>query len=107
MAEVIVSIDDLPEATSPSGYLILQDAGVTKKLLSNALLAEPALAAHTSDTVDAHAASAVSFIPTGTIASITVQTALAELDARFVVLTQAQYDALTPPDPTTIYFVVG
>jgi hypothetical protein len=36
--------------------------------------------AHISDPTAAHAASAVSFIPTGTIAAVNVQAALAELD---------------------------
>lgn len=39
------------------------------------------LAAHLADTVDAHDASAISFVPAGTIAATTVQAAIQELDA--------------------------
>ncbi len=37
------------------------------------------LTAHTSDTTDAHDASAISFVPTGTVAATDVQTAIAEV----------------------------
>jgi hypothetical protein len=85
-----------------------------------------AVAAHEGDTSDAHDASAVSFSPTGALASTDVQAAIAELDteksatghnhsgtyipvgdvAVIDQVTQAAYDGLTPV-ATTLYLIVG
>jgi hypothetical protein len=53
-----------------------------------ALLMETALA-HVDDAAGAHAASAISFTPTGAVSSSTVQAAIAELDADITTLSNA------------------
>ncbi len=68
------------------------------------------LDAHTSDTTDAHDASAISFIPTGTVAATDVQTAIAEVASEATANNytdeQAQ-DAIGPilTDTATIDFI--
>lgn len=70
-------------AVSPSSYPItVTAASVTLADTANYFAAtnvEDALAEHMADTVDAHDASAISFVPTGTIAATDVQTAIAEV----------------------------
>jgi hypothetical protein len=56
---------------------------------------ESALTAHISDTADAHAASAVTNTPAGTIAATTVQAAINELDSEKVAKTVVVTTAIT------------
>lgn len=125
MAGARVTIDALPALASPSaGTLVpVQDSGVTKKLLVSVLTdaLTAALTAHINDTSDAHDATAVSTTTSGAgVTSTTVQGQLGELAAlvalRVVngggaasvrVMTQAAYDALTPKDASTLYFING
>jgi hypothetical protein len=60
------------------------------------------LAAHLSDTVDAHDASAISFVPTGTIAANDVQSAIAEVAAEAV----PQVQPINTQTGTTYTFVL-
>ena len=125
MAGARVTIDALPALSSPSaGTLVpVQDSGVTKKLLVSVLTdaLTAALTAHMNDTIDAHDATAVSTVVSGPgVTSTTVQGQLAEIatliGTRIIngggvtsirVMTQAAYDALTPKDSATLYFING
>jgi hypothetical protein len=125
MAGARVTIDALPALASPSaGTLVpVQDSGVTKKLLVSVLTdaLTAALTAHINDSVDAHDATAISTTVSGSgVTSTTVQGQLGELAglvanrvvngggaASVRVMTQAAYDALTPKDSSTLYFING
>jgi parallel beta-helix repeat protein len=81
------SIDALPAKVDPTGseLLIVQDAGITKKMVITELAEMPssALTNHLSDTTDAHDASAVSATDSGTgIDGVTVQAQLGQLATR-------------------------
>lgn len=66
---------------------------------------EPDLAAHLADTIDAHDASAISFVPTGTIAATNVQTAIAEVASEAAIdLTNHLIDATDAHDASAISF---
>lgn len=92
------------------------------------------LAAHLADTVDAHDASAISFVPAGTIAATTVQAAIEEVSGdvtslsttqtinaqtgtsytlvltdagKFVTMTNAAASTLTVPPNSSVAFPVG
>jgi hypothetical protein len=84
MATPRVTIDQLPDQTvvEDTNYLIVQDTGVTKKLLMSALLAAPstALSNHLADTTDAHDATAISAAVSGTgVDAADVQAQLVQL----------------------------
>src|SRR5262245_61285892 len=79
-----VTIDDLPEQATPeqTNYLIIQDDGVTKKMSIDSLMqiASDPLAAHLTDSVDAHDATAISTTTAGpSVDGITVQAQLGQL----------------------------
>jgi hypothetical protein len=84
MATPRVTIDQLPDQAivEDANYIIVQDSGVTKKLLMSTLRAasSPPLNAHLADTTDAHDASAISATTAGTGVDATdVQGQLAQL----------------------------
>ena len=84
MATPRVTIDQLPDQATveDTNYIIVQDTGVTKKLLMSTLRAAPSppLADHIADTTDAHAASSISTAASGTgVDGTTVQAQLGQL----------------------------
>lgn len=86
MAAPRLTIDDLPEDTTVTGteVLIVSDAGASKKLVLNNVLAIPttALDAHITATIDAHDASAISAAVTNAaITGTDVQSQLQQLAA--------------------------
>jgi hypothetical protein len=146
MATPRVTIDELPEQTSPvdANMLVIQDAGVTKRMsvaTLRALGGSAALQAHIDNAVNAHAASAITATSSSaTVDGPTVQSQLGQLataaddvvsvppggstgqilakdsatdydiswvDAPtgIVALTRAEYEALSPPDPDTLYVI--
>jgi hypothetical protein len=87
MATPRVTIDALPEQATPedTNYIVIQDAGVTKKmsLLTLKQQSSTLLDAHLSDPTDAHDATAVSATPSGAgIDGGTVQAQLGQLAAK-------------------------
>lgn len=70
---------EVPSSASGTGLNLadITPAEAADSLVSYALASD--LTAHLADTVDAHDASAVSFVPTGTIAATTAQAAIAEV----------------------------
>lgn len=94
MATPTTSIDALPVKTAPAGaeLLIVQDAGVTKKMAISEMFLQPSppLTAHITDTSDAHAASAISAADSGNgINGTTVQAQLGQLAALALSLSEA------------------
>jgi hypothetical protein len=75
-----LTIDQLPEDTALGGaeWLIVQDAGTSKKVAVGVItgISQTALDAHVNDTADAHDASAISAVPSGSLAGTNVQTQL-------------------------------
>jgi hypothetical protein len=59
--------------------LRIKDGGVTAAKIGADVATQAGLDAHIADTTAAHAATAVSFAPTGTVAATTVQAAIAEV----------------------------
>jgi hypothetical protein len=64
-----------------SDTLRIKDGGVTAAKIAGDVATQAGLDAHIADTTAAHAATAVSFAPTGTVAATTVQAAIAEVAA--------------------------
>jgi WD40 repeat protein len=62
-----------------SDTLRLKDGGVTAAKVAADVATQAELDAHTGDTTNAHAASAIGFTPTGTVAASDVQAAIAEV----------------------------
>lgn len=89
-AKVDAHVNDTSAAHTASAIAIVDAAGdftatdvegALAELQADAEADDAALAAHLADTVDAHDASAVSFSPTGGLASTDAQAAIAELDS--------------------------
>jgi Chaperone of endosialidase len=84
MATPRVTIDQLPDQAivEDTNYIIVQDSGVTKKLLMSTLRAAPSvpLNDHLSDTTDAHDATSISTAVSGTgVDGADVQSQLGQL----------------------------
>lgn len=78
-----VTIDELPEATAvPSGsYLVIQDAGTSKKISASLLDDEPTAVAHIANTVNAHAATAISATAGAVFTGPNVQSQLGQAES--------------------------
>jgi hypothetical protein len=92
MATPTTSIDALPVKTGPTGaeQLVVQDAGVTKKMAISELSVAPSppLVAHINNPADAHDATAVSAADSGNgVNGPSVQAQLGQLAAMVVALT--------------------
>ena len=76
---VVVDVSDTTMAASGTDKKMTLAELATAITTHGSLATDAELAAHTGDTTDAHAASAITFTPVGTIAATDAQTAIAEV----------------------------